>query len=54
MQKERQDETQFTTQKINKIGGKTSLGPSFFVWLKTSSYFLANFWTGFVSVFLPI
>jgi len=26
-QKERQDETQFTT----KIGGKTSLGPSYFV-----------------------
>jgi len=27
MKKERQDETQFTT----KIGGKTSLGPSYFV-----------------------
>jgi hypothetical protein len=26
--KERQDETQFTT----KIGGKSSLGPSYFVW----------------------
>jgi hypothetical protein len=33
MQKERQDETQFTTHQkkiiiIKKIGGKTSLGPS--------------------------
>jgi hypothetical protein len=28
MQKERQDETQFTTPKKKKIGGKTSLGPS--------------------------
>ncbi len=30
--KERQDETQFTT----KIGGKTSLGPSYFVFVKFS------------------
>jgi hypothetical protein len=32
--KERQDETQFTT----KIGGKTSLGPSYFVLVKFSSF----------------
>ncbi len=30
MERERQDETQFTT----KIGGKTSLGPSYFLFCK--------------------
>jgi len=32
MKEERQDETQFTT----KIGGKFSLGPSYFCFVKTS------------------
>jgi hypothetical protein len=33
MKEERQDETQFTT----KIGGKTSLGPSYFCFVKLVS-----------------
>jgi len=55
MQKESQDETQFTTQKKKKkLVEKLVWVPVNFRLVKTSSYFLANFWTEFASVFLPI
>jgi len=41
-------------KKNKKLVEKLVWVPVNFRLVKTSSYFLANFWTGFASVFLPI